>query len=167
MGTCFSCNTSWNSRLELTILLNWIGQENFWIEYSIELNWSRIIWIEYFFELNPDNFLLNRKLNWIVFERNSIIDWIVKLYLPGLWEVAPTAEDCADGQFNWLGFLLWLNTDLFLCGAVGVEFDNFSQILHFFLTNLTIFWLIQQKKIIFFNFLQFWQLLAIIEIILN
>ena len=26
----------------------------------------------------------NRIRNWIVFERNSIIDWIVKLYLPGL-----------------------------------------------------------------------------------
>ena len=71
------------------IILNWIL---FWIE-----SWVFFL-IEYFFELNPDNillnwklnwiifdsFLLNQKLNWIIFKRNSIIDWIVKLYLPGL-----------------------------------------------------------------------------------
>ena len=89
------------------VILNWIC---YWIELAknafelnIFLNWilGFVFWLNIFFELNPDNFLLNwklnwiifdsflfnRKLNWIIFKRNSIIDWIVKLYLP--WLAAP------------------------------------------------------------------------------
>ena len=86
------------------VILNWIyywielAENNF--ELNICLNWilGFFFWLNIFFELNPDNFLLNwklnwiifdsfllnQKLNWIIFKRNSIIDWIVKLYLPGL-----------------------------------------------------------------------------------
>ena len=86
------------------VILNWIyywielAKNNF--ELNIFLNWILVFffWLNIFFELNPDNFLLNwklnwiifdsfllnRKLNWIIFKRNSIIDWIVKLYLPWL-----------------------------------------------------------------------------------
>ena len=86
------------------IILNWIY---YWIELAknnFELNifwiesWVFFFWLNIFFELNPDNFLmnqklnwiifssflLNQKLNWIIFERISIIDWIIKLYLPWL-----------------------------------------------------------------------------------
>ena len=72
-------------------ILNWMF---YWIKLAknnFELNiesW-RFFLIEYLFELNPDNFLLNQKLNWIIFEWNSIIDWIVKLYLPGLDGIGP------------------------------------------------------------------------------
>ena len=90
------------------VILNWIyywielAKNNF--ELNIFLNWILVFFlIEYFFELNPDNFLLNwklnwiifdsfllnQKLNWIIFKRNSIIDWIVKLYLPWL---PPTSQ---------------------------------------------------------------------------
>jgi len=92
------------------IILNWIY---YWIELAknnFELNifLNRILafffWLNISFELNPDNFLLNwklnwiifdsfllnQKLNWIIFKRNSIIDWIVKLYLPWLVLTQPT-----------------------------------------------------------------------------
>jgi len=86
------------------IILNWIyywielAKNNF--ELNIFLNWILVFffWLNISFELNPDNFLLNwklnwiifdsfllnQKLNWIIFKQNSIIDWIVKLYLPWL-----------------------------------------------------------------------------------
>ena len=87
------------------IILNWIfywielAQNNFelnifWIEsWQFLLNW-KLNWIIFdSFLLNQklnwiifNSFLLNQKLNWIIFEWNSIIDWIVKLYLPGLGE---------------------------------------------------------------------------------
>ena len=42
------------------------------------LNW-KLNWIIF------DSFLLNQKLNWIIFKGNSIIDWTVKLYLTRLY----------------------------------------------------------------------------------
>ena len=91
------------------VILNWIC---YWIELAknnFELNiffWIEswvFFWLNIFFELISDNFLLNwklnwtifdsfilnQKLNWIIFKRNSIIDWIVKLYLPWLVQTPP------------------------------------------------------------------------------
>ena len=56
-------------------LLNWKLN---WIIFDSFLLNQKLNWIIF------NSFLLNQKLNWIIFEWNSIIDWIVKLYLPGL-----------------------------------------------------------------------------------
>ena len=67
--------------------------------HAIPLEIQDLNWLFYWIELVKNYFELNILLNWIgqswqfsfeskieliVFERNSIIDWIVKLYLPGL-----------------------------------------------------------------------------------
>ena len=83
-------------------LLNWKLN---WIIFDSFLLNQKLNWIIF------NSFLLNQKLNWIIFEWNSIIDWIVKLYLPGLLQAQGRDYDCVPFTNVCINGHVCINTD--------------------------------------------------------